>query len=139
VPAQAAQRAPVILQNDQNIPDESFVHLFFDCPITKKVLKKFNEKFLQLDNDILLKDFIFTGRIPNMNKPSLFLMTVASYVCYFIWQCKLQKKTPSVEGLYNNLFFGVENVARVNMQIRLDMNYNLPLCRSWRHEADRRR
>jgi hypothetical protein len=139
VPAQAAQRAPVILQNDQNIPDESFVHLFFDCPITKKVLKKFNEKFLQLDNDILLKDFIFTGRIPNMNKPSLFLMTVASYVCYFIWQCKLQKKTPSVEGLYNDLFFGVENVARVNMQIRLDMNYNLPLCRSWRHEADRRR
>jgi hypothetical protein len=134
-----AQVVPPLVHAGQNLPDESFIHLFFDCPATKKVLKKFNEKFLLLDNDILLKDFIFTGRIPNTTKPSIFLMTVASYVCYYIWQCKLQKKTPSIEGLYNELFYGVENVARANMQIRLDMQYNLPLCRSWRHEADRRR
>jgi hypothetical protein len=140
VPIPARPRNPQIIpQLHANVHDETFVHLFFDCKFTKDVLKKFNEKFFMIDFDSHFKKFIFTGIIPGITKPNSFLMTMASAITYYIWQCKLQKKSPSFEGLNNDIFFNVENMLRCNMNLRIDMDLNLPLCRSWKDEAARRR
>jgi hypothetical protein len=130
-PRPAPVRLPVL-------PDESFSHLFFDCPITNRVLRSFNNEFLNNLDDQNLKKFVFTGILPNSQTPNRFLMTIATSINYYTWQCKLQKKSPSIEGLKNDLFYGVENILRSNRQIRLDMINDLPLCRSWHNEAGRR-
>jgi hypothetical protein len=131
VPVRAHNRPPVV-------PDESFSHLFFDCPIINRVLMTFNIEFLNNLDVQNLKKFVFTGILPNMTIPNRFLMIIASSINYYTWQCKLQKKSPSIEGLKNDLFYGVENILRSNRQIRLDMINDLPLCRSWNNEAGRR-
>jgi hypothetical protein len=120
------------------LPDESFVHLFFDCPVINRVLMTFNIEFLNNLDVQNLNKFVFTGILPNMLTPNRFLMIIASTINYYTWQCKLQKKSPSIEGLKNDLFYGVENILHSNRQIRLDMINDLPLCRSWHNEAGRR-
>jgi hypothetical protein len=134
-----ARNAPQPIQQQVNVPDETFVHLFFDCVVTSEVLKKCNNKYFMLEYNNAFKKFIFTGIIPGLTKLNGFLMTMASATTYYIWQCKLQKKSPSVQGLKNDIFFNVKNILRCNMRLRMDMDLNLPLCRFWRDEAERRR
>jgi hypothetical protein len=127
--------------NPPNTPDETFVHLFFSCPHTKRVIKSFIDKFTgwDTDDDILMKKFIFTGLIPETNDLNFFALTISTYISFYIWQCKLQKKLPILSGLCNDIFYYVDNIRVISPLLRLDMNLNLPLCRLWAAESSQRR
>jgi hypothetical protein len=79
-------------------PDESFSHLFFDCPIINRVLMTFNTEFLNNLDALSLEKFVFTGILPNTQTPNRFLMIIASAINYYTWQCKLQKNLPRLKG-----------------------------------------
>jgi hypothetical protein len=128
------------ISNIAAIPDETFVHLFFDCPKTKAVVKDFCANYLDIDrdNEGAMKNFLFTGTIVGLKTQNFFLSTVAIVFNYEVWRAKLQKKIPILNSLLNNLIFTVENIRQVSNTIRHDMQLNLPLCRNWHNEAAQR-
>jgi hypothetical protein len=134
--------APQLNNNVNNImPDETFEHLFHSCPTVKPIIKSFFEKHTGWDHTNLesTKNFIFTGRAPNISETNLFISSVSIIFNFYIWQCKLQKKLPTPAALENELFYSLENILRTSNTIRNDMQLNLPLCRNWQDEAGRRR
>jgi hypothetical protein len=122
------------------LPDESFGHLFFDCVHTKSVMDNFFIRYLDHDlRDVEgQKKMQFTGMGPDFTEPNFFILTIMSIAMHYIWQCKLQKNLPSLEGLLNEIFFIGGNILKVSNTMRNAMNLNLPLCRNWAAESGRR-
>jgi exonuclease III len=126
--------------NANNLPDESFEHLFFSCPHTKKMYTNFFEKFTgwDINDNILMKKFIFNGSMPENTTLNFFVLTVSTHINFYIWQCKLQKKLPVQTALYNEIFYNIENIRVICPRLRDDMYLNLPLCRNWAAESSSR-
>jgi hypothetical protein len=127
-------------KNVQPIPDETFLHLFLECDTSRLIIQQFYRKFLTWDplNNDDVKKFIFLGQMPNSEVHNFFIETISISICFYLWQCKLQKILPSQEGLLNELFYSVENIRRISPVLRNDMNLKLPLCRFWSNEASQR-
>jgi hypothetical protein len=87
--------------NQQNLPDETFEHMFFSCPHTMKLYENFFVKYTGWDfnNQLALKNFIFNGTMPENNAANFFILTLSVHINFFIWQCKLHKKLPVQTGL----------------------------------------
>jgi hypothetical protein len=125
------------------VPDESFLHLFFECKKTNEVLAKFLNKFLfdfNCDNDVNKKLFIYTGtNCLTGNIDNRFIRALSVHFCFYIWECKLQKKLPTAESLYNDLFYSIKNMRKASSIMQQAYNLNLHICRSWAIEASSRR
>jgi hypothetical protein len=123
------------------VPDETFIHLFFDCPHTSKVMNNFIQTFLpDLNLHEAKKFFFFMGLNTNTDKiDNVFISTLAVSIMFYIWECKLQKKLPTCEGLRNEIFYSVENIRRASATLRHHMSIDLHICRCWTAEASRRR
>jgi hypothetical protein len=123
------------------VPDETFIHLFFDCPHTSKVMNNFIQTFLpDLNLHEAKKNFFFMGLNTNTDKiDNVFISTLAVSIMFYIWECKLQKKLPTCEGLRNEIFYSVENIRRASATLRHHMSIDLHICRCWTAEASRRR
>jgi hypothetical protein len=83
-------------------PDESFGHLFFNCRFTNKVISDFVNRYLH-DLNLITEErkklFFFLGSNPNTGKTdNYFILTIASVAMYYIWECKLKKKHPNLNG-----------------------------------------
>jgi hypothetical protein len=124
------------------LPDETFLHLFYSCPHSKKLVNGFLGKYftmIDLNDEQQVKTFTFLGEINPDYQNNFFISTVAIYLSFFIWQCKLQKKIPLMENCLNDIFYSVDIIRRISSKFREHMNLNLPLCRVWSEEASRRR
>jgi hypothetical protein len=84
------------IDNNAAAPDETLVHLFFECPKTKAIVKNFCSNYMGIDrgNELAMKNFIFTGTITGIKPQNFFLSTVSMVFNYEIWRAKLQKKLP---------------------------------------------
>jgi hypothetical protein len=124
-------------------PDESFLHLFFDCTKTKKTLDDFLNKFLfdfNCNSEEEKKLFVFTGtNCVSGQIDNRLIRAISVHFCYYIWECKLQKKLPAVESLYNDLFYGIENMRKASSMMQQAYNLDLHICRTWAIEASSRR
>jgi hypothetical protein len=129
--------------NARNAVDETFCHLFYECPIVNKVLKEFMQRFLfdygpLTDQD--LKKFVFIGTNAVSNKiDNSFISALSVSACFYIWECKLQKKLPVCESLANEILYNIENMRKASNQIRRDMDLRLHICRNWSEQTGRRR
>jgi hypothetical protein len=129
--------------NNLPLPDESFLHIFFECDKTKKAIKSFINKHVAewadcTDQDI--REFLFIGKnLLTLKRDNFFISTLAINIMFYIWECKLQKKIPSGEGLANFVFYNVESIRRASTTLRTAMSINLAICRGWKAESDRRR
>jgi hypothetical protein len=130
------------IANPRAAVDETFCHLFFDCKSTNDTIKSFIRKFMfdygpLTDQD--LKKFIFTGTNAVSNKiDNAFICALSVTICFYIWECKLQKKLPSAESLANDIFYNIENMRKASNQIRHDMDLRLHICRNWSEQTGRR-
>jgi hypothetical protein len=100
----------------------------------------FFEKFTgwDINDNILMKKFIFNGSMPENTTLNFFVLTVSTHINFYIWQCKLQKKLPVQTALYNEIFYNIENIRVICPRLRDDMYLNLPLCRNWAAESSSR-
>jgi zinc-binding in reverse transcriptase len=126
------------------VPDESFVHLFFECPSTRSLLNQFGTNMIpelfNPNNVQLCKKFLFTGHNPISGEiDNFFIQTIAILSMFYIWECKLQKKIPVLMGLLNELFYTGELIRQNSSKLREGMQLNLGLCRIWKDEASSRR
>jgi hypothetical protein len=77
------------------VPDETFLHLFFDCPVTRKWHDSFLTKYIILPTDLTreqrLQQFFF-GTLPNASEDNSFLTFSIMLFQFCIWEEKLRKK-----------------------------------------------
>jgi subtilase family serine protease len=123
-------------------PDETFGHIFYECPNTNSAINNFLSKFLPdvppWDN-ASLKNFLFTGANPFSGlRDNFFFSTLAIVILFSIWDSKLQKNLPNGEKIANDVFHLMENIRRASTAMRNDMLNNLLLCRNWSDEVNRR-
>jgi hypothetical protein len=99
----------------------------------------FFNRYLPGFNNNDVKSILFTGILPEANKPNLFILTVAIVLLFHIWECKLQKRLPTTESMLNDLFYTTNSIIKSSSKIRDEMINNLPLCRDWQAEVGQRR
>jgi hypothetical protein len=129
--------------NKNPVPDETFEHLFFSCSVTENIRNLLIRDFLHDLNANTINEqkklfFLGVNPIDDSNKNS-FLFCVIMHFMHFIWQCKLQKKLPTMQNLLNDIFYNVETIRKNCGEIRDNMANNLTICRIWNDEAGRRR
>ncbi len=101
-----------------NRPDpvpESFEHIFFSCPTTQNILKKFFEKFLI---PILSAETYFTGSgVDGNEKENVPFSLTLDILRYYIWQCKLNKKLPIFSCITEDVSYTINMTRKTNMEI----------------------
>jgi hypothetical protein len=93
------------LDRAANPPDESFLHLFLECP----TVRAWHAEFLRLHfnsispADAELKKFWFLGILPSQHIVSFAVLSAVLVFQYCIWEEKLRKRKPAFRTL--NLLF----------------------------------
>jgi hypothetical protein len=115
------------------VPDETFIHLFLECPTTFdwhcSFLKKYLPDFMFL-NVQERSELFFLGRLPNRAYDNKFLIMAVLIFQFCIWEEKLRKKIPSfttLDNTYSELVYSLANTNRKMFQSAELLN--LPLCR----------
>jgi hypothetical protein len=123
------------LKNKNPCPDETFLHLFFDCPETNKVLLDFLRNYcpeLIVKNNDVKKKFFFIGMNWNTDSvDNLFLEVLALVIMHSIWDCKLRKQLPVLMKIVNDISFYIGNAKALRNIMRIGMDNNLHICRNW--------
>jgi Reverse transcriptase (RNA-dependent DNA polymerase) len=128
------------LEKNFPVPVESFRHLFFDCPLTNKIHKSVEDRWLvginAGDEAARGKLWLLGSYTTGNRKTSEFLNTVVGVIQWYIWECKLKKNKLSWSGCSA---FGLENLSnmlKVSSRLRESMyNSNLDICRYWRRDG----
>jgi hypothetical protein len=114
--------------------NESFKHMFSDCPLVKKLQDQFLNKYftgLTFESEIARACFFFYGTVPGHSNYNIFVHATVLTFQYQIWQIKLKKRLLSFESVailfMENLlgFFCNNKEAR-----KKSLEFNFPLCRS---------
>jgi hypothetical protein len=123
------------LKNADPVPDETFLHLFFDCPESYNLRNGFLTNFVpEFTNTTRSEkiEFYFLSVNPLTTKnDNFFLTALTCFFNYFIWTCKLQKTLPNLNALATDIFFKLKTLRKNNTAFRSSMQLNLQLCRDW--------
>jgi len=115
------------------VPDETFIHLFFECPTTFDWHNSFLLKYLpniRLAGVRERAELFFFGKLPNQTHTNLFLVMAVLVLQYCVWEEKLKKKKPSFTTIDNNYCEIIFSLAKTNGKIfKSAEKLNLPLCR----------
>jgi hypothetical protein len=115
------------LANIANPPDESFMHLFLQCPTVREWHDKFIQKYF---NNLNLgpaerTKFFYLGILPNSNEPNFATLSTVLLLQYCIWEEKLRKRKPSFRTL-DVLFCDTFSPAFKNSQTFIKAAAGLP-------------
>jgi hypothetical protein len=97
----------ITCNNNNDIPDETFVHLFLDCPTTVRIHNWFlNKYFLNVTIDRQFKmDYFFFGRTPGTGNFNKFGFAIAMTIQFLVWDLKQQKRALSPLSIENDFVF----------------------------------
>ena len=82
-------------------PTESFSHLFYYCPTTNKLLSTFLAHYFTI-NSLTATEF-FASKINDKEDDNNALQLALDIFGYYIWNCKLEKKIPTVGNKFMKL------------------------------------
>jgi hypothetical protein len=116
-------------------PDETFIHLFYDCNFTKEILSRVKTTLIPelvgVGADIE-KRFFFTGTNFLTGKiDNIFIELLSVVIMFSIWQSKLSKSRPTLHKITDDIYFFLNQAKSLNNGVRSSMNLNLQLCRNW--------
>jgi hypothetical protein len=109
------------LNNAGAIPDETFLHLFLNCPVVKSWHDRFLSLYLPVNylrNDGERVNLFFIGRVHEPNIDNYFVMLCIFIFQYVIWDARLKKKTPSFYSLNLNFKELALALLRTNSLVR---------------------
>jgi hypothetical protein len=116
------------LNNVVNPPDESFLHLFLECP----TVQAWHSDFLRLHfNEINLanedrKIFWFLGILPNQNDISFAVLSAVLVFQHSIWEEKLRRRKPAfrtINLLCEETFNSSFKKNKKNLKSASSLNY----------------
>jgi hypothetical protein len=103
-------------------PDETFLHLFYQCPVTERTHLWFCGKYFDNDPNIDRKAFFFKGRSPGLAAFNKLGFLIAMVVQWLIWDMKVNRRTVQPLTLNNDFVFIIENCIRISGCLREERN-----------------
>jgi hypothetical protein len=117
-----------VLDNREIIGTESFEHIFYSCPITFSIISKMFEKFFTVN---LNPQLYFSGdAVPGNEKENVPFNLTLDVIRFFIWQCKLNKKKPTLSSIVAEVKYCI-NVIRKTSEELSDLFQN---CSLFKHD-----
>jgi len=115
------------------ISEETFIHIFYECPTTtiwhEKFLKKYFTDPENLDRNQKI-DLFFMGILPGNERDNIFVCMATFLFQYCIWEEKLNKKKGSFNTLDLKFSELLTALLHCNRKVRVAAeNINIPLCR----------
>ena len=92
-------------------PKESFAHIFYDCPVTNRIITKFCNKYFT--SGLPEKEIYFAVSLSENERHNRAVQLVLDLLRYNIWEFKLQKKLP-VESII------CEDISDIILQIKFN-------------------
>jgi hypothetical protein len=115
------------------VPDETFLHLFYDCPTTRsirdKIIRKHFSALAHRPRNILLRFWLLADIDNNTN---LFISAAVCTLNYLIWNMKLKRDITSFSTLEQNWIYILDTLVKQSLKIReavLLVHYDI--CRRW--------
>ena len=103
-----------VLRRVPNPPDETFLHLFLNCPQTNSYLRYFETLHFRekiVDTTLVRKKLWFYGIFdPECTKNNLFLGSCIWVVKNLIWVAKLSKKMPTNIAMRDEFFYTIGGI-----------------------------
>ncbi len=125
---------PVPVPVPAPIADESFKHMFLDCPTVRKLHDLFLNKYfnsMTFASDLERARFFFYGTVPGQKKYNIFVHASVMTFQYVIWQMKLKNRLLAFESLSILFMEGLLGFFCNNKEARKkSLDFNFPLCRS---------
>jgi hypothetical protein len=121
------------LRNDNGMFDETFAHIFYDCPSTKKLHDKLISKYftsLINQNEQEKRRFWFLGE--TNGRSNLFVLAAAFFFNFLIWNMKLKKELSHFSAVENNWLELLDNSHKQSRKFReAVLLVNFDICRRW--------
>jgi len=124
------------IKKSRPLPDESFVHIFFECPTTSGWLRHFEREFFvefNFESDMDRKNFWFCQHLGELDiYKNSFIISCIWCIKFCIWEAKLMKKTPSNLTLTLNVLQIFSEIYDNSQKVRNEKDlHNFIICRSW--------
>jgi hypothetical protein len=108
-----------VITGTANPPDETFSHLFLDCPVTARIHNWFLSRYLNIvPVDRIRRAIFWSGEFDGINEFSSFGFTMAITIQWLIWDMKLQKRVLQPLTLDENFIFIMANCLRISPKLR---------------------
>jgi hypothetical protein len=105
--------------------DETFTHLFFECPVVEKI---HNDISTTLISDTPLNKQSWLGLNSGNSFLSLFLLLIQ----FYIWEAKLSQRLPDKNYCLGETIYTLSDAMKSDKQLRKSFeNLNCPLSRLW--------
>jgi len=105
-----------ILKNLNPANRESFVHLFFNCPVTKKCLDIIFRTCFETETPHQEK--VFLCNFSDQEEKNIPIQTVLDIARYLIWKCKIAKKLPNSTLIIEEINFLLGAIFKVSPKLR---------------------
>jgi hypothetical protein len=134
VPNQSRGCTFCLLTGTNPLPDETFIHVFFDCATVKNWHNKFFNEFFP--NNYLVdvqdrKTILLLGRVHEPDSDNFFIGITILIFQYVIWEQKLKKKIPSYQSIKNQFIEHIKKLWWGNTRARKESSKsNFLLCRT---------
>jgi hypothetical protein len=112
-------------------PDETFLHLFYQCETVARTREKYFAKFFQdFNGGGFNKKEIWFGLVPSTVRDKFLFLATVLFFQFAIWEAKLKKKLPVLQIIEKNTIFELITLAKLNPTLCTgDANFNL--SRNW--------
>ena len=108
---------------------EDFVHLFFHCPTTKKIIQEFFHKYMTIQ--VPECEEFFGANLGDNEENNNCFQLVMDILRFYLWQAKLEKKLPSKTNVFENVNDTISRIMKVSASMNASLN-NSPLFRHHR-------
>jgi exonuclease III len=101
------------------IPEETFIHLFVDCPTTSAIHNWYCSKYfpVQLWNRSEKIQLFMLGKLSDGSVLNKFILTMAFVVQLLIWEAKLQKRVLQPLTLEQDFIFLVQSCLKASKKL----------------------
>jgi exonuclease III len=109
---------------------ETFAHLFFECAFVSDLHNRISSIFwpeLDLDPEPVNRLFWFTGTVQNEVNTgtfNLFIQITVGLIQFYIWECKLKKQLPSVNGVKTSTVETLSALLKISSKFK-SSSYNV--------------
>ena len=111
------------LTNTRPVCKESFIHLFYYCDTTNKIIAEFFQQYFTIE--LPDKNMFFSGNISTKEDENLSLQLVLDVLWYNIWtigHVNLKKKIPVISSLFSKINDTMGTIYEVSSKIKSKAN-----------------
>jgi exonuclease III len=108
------------------VDNETFIHLFLECPTTKKIHEDVEKTLFDLEPDRTKKRWLGTGNVDFFSK--IFFLTVQ----FFIWESKSRCQLPDANWCVGESIYLIDTAMKRNKKIKnCFLLLKSPISRLW--------